>query len=57
MLMERRREHQTSPPPREAMAELVRLGVVQPAASDVSVLDVVAIDGAPSTAASDMLAL
>ena len=55
--MERRRQHQPPLAPLEAMANLVRLGAVAPAVSDVGVLDVAATDGAPSTAVSDMLAL
>ncbi len=57
MLMERSRSHEPVLPPSAAMASLVRRGVVAPAASGVDVLEVAAIEGAPSTAVSDMLAL
>jgi hypothetical protein len=57
MLMERSRSHEPVLSPSSAMASLVRRGVVAPAASGVDVLEVAAIEGAPSTAVSDMLAL
>jgi hypothetical protein len=55
--MQRRRERPAALPRLEAMAELVRLGVVKPAVSEVGVLEVAATEGAPSSVASELLAL
>lgn len=57
MLMEHSQRHEPGLPPVAAMASVVRRGVVAPAVSDVDVLEVAAVEGAPSTAVSEMLAL
>jgi hypothetical protein len=57
MLMERSHRREPGLPPVAAMASVVRRGAVAPAVSDVDVLEVAAVEGAPSTAVSEMLAL